>query len=181
MRSVLGGSRRIKVGTIVAIVVVSGAGLWSSSHVWFVVTLAAGGTTGGTVVATGADAAPALAALSFASLALAGALSIAGPIFRFLLGFLECLIGLCVAWSAWIALTDPFSAVSTVVTQATGVAGRSAAGLVAGVENAPWPTVALGVGLITVSVGVLVAVSGHQWPTVSRRYDASSNEPDDSV
>jgi uncharacterized membrane protein (TIGR02234 family) len=159
--------RRLRTVVISGIVATSALGLLCWSQRWFVVKL----VVGGTVEASGSDAAAALAALSFASLALAGTLIISGFVFRLILGVLQCLVGVSMTYSAWTAILDPGSAVSSAVTAATGIAGRSVRGTIAGVEATPWPALALAVGILALALGIVVLISSPRWPVVSSRFD----------
>ena len=81
--------------------------------------------------------------MTLAALALIAALTLAGNIFRRVLGVLEVLIGASIVLAAVVALSDPVAASAKLVTKATGVAGEaSVRSLVASVGQTPWPWIA---------------------------------------
>ncbi|MFC9919095.1 Trp biosynthesis-associated membrane protein [Agromyces binzhouensis] len=165
-------ARRVKLLAILGILVGSGLALLAWSQAWYSATLVDGAATGSatTLEVSGQSASPALSALALAGFALAGALTIAGPVIRVVLGLLAALLGGCVVLAASITISGPVAAVSSAVAEATGVAGaESIAGLVADVVASPWPTIAVIGGVIVVLAGVTVVVTARAWPT-SRRY-----------
>ncbi len=124
----------------------------------------------------GQAAAPALSALGLASLALVGALSIAGPRVRIVLGILETAIGVLLVTVASAALADPLAASASTVTAATAVSGpESIAALVTGVAVSAWPAVAIAAGVLTALVGLAVLVTGARWPGPTRKYEAAAS------
>ncbi|MUN08340.1 hypothetical protein GLX25_14580 [Agromyces luteolus] len=165
-------ARRVKLVAILGILIGSGLALLAWSQTWYTATLVDGAAAGSaaTLDVGGQAASPALSALALAGLALAGALTIAGPLIRIVLGLLAALLGGCVVLAASLAIADPVAAVSSAVAEATGVAGAgSTAELVADVVASPWPAVAVAGGVVVVIAGLAVVVTGRAWPT-SRRY-----------
>jgi uncharacterized membrane protein (TIGR02234 family) len=131
---------------------------------------------------TGSTAAPALTALALAGLALGGALAIAGPVIRVVLGLLEVLLGVSVSLAAVLAISNPAAASAAAVTAATGIAGRnSAAGTVTDSALTAWPFVAAGAGVLMVVAGVLVVGTARRWPGPTNRYQATRFEPVDGA
>ncbi|GGI47118.1 trp region conserved hypothetical membrane protein [Agromyces flavus] len=162
----------MKLPAIVGILAGSGLGLLAWSQTWFAVTLVDGAAAAGatTLEVGGATASPAIAALALAGLALAGALAIAGPLIRIVLGLLAAVLGGCLVLAASLSSAAPVASVSGAVAEATGVAGaESTAGLIASVTATAWPVVAIVGGVLVVLAGVLVVATGRAWPT-SRRY-----------
>ena len=168
--------RRLRLTTIVALLALDGIVLLAWTQPWASVTIA----DTATLAVAGDVAAPALTALALSGLALAGALTIAGPLFRVVLGVLQVALGALVTTSAALMLGDPVSAVSPAVTAATGVSGRaSVAALVETLTLSPWPVVALVAGILLAVVGASVVVFTRRWPASSRRYQAVNlEEPD---
>ena len=170
---------RLKLIVVLAGVVLSGLTLLSWSQTWFLVSLS-GEASADHVIEVGGDvAAPALAALSLAGLALVGALSIAGPVFRIILGALETAIGVSVVLSAALALLSPVAASAPLVTKATGVSGvDSVASLVNSVGQTPWPILALVLGAGACALGIVIIATWRRWPRASRKYQATRFEPE---
>jgi len=162
--------RRLKLGVIVAGLVLSGLTLLAWTQQWFAISLLPDGS-----VAVGGDvAAPALAALALSGLALVAALAIAGPVFRVVLGLLEAAIGALAVVSAVLAIVDPVAACASAITAVTGVSGAaSVAALVSAVAPTAWPFVALLAGALIVTVGITIVVSSRLWPQSSRKYQAA--------
>ncbi|BDZ52970.1 Trp biosynthesis-associated membrane protein [Agromyces marinus] len=163
---------RVKLASIVGILLGSGLALLAWSQPWFEVVLASGATSaaGTSLSVTGQVAAPALSALALAGLALGGALTIAGPLIRVVLGLLGAVLGGCIVLAASVAIADPIAAVSASVAEATGVAGGDpTAELVAQANASAWPAVAVAGGAIVVLAAVWALVTARSWPA-SRRH-----------
>ncbi|PSL39497.1 putative membrane protein (TIGR02234 family) [Labedella gwakjiensis] len=165
--------KRLKSLSILAVLVVSGLVFLIWTRTWFVFEVTADQTEGVAVEATGESAAPALAALGLAGLAAGAALSIAGRLFRVVLGSLVGLIGASVVLSAVLAIIDPIASSSSAISTATGIAGRdSIAAVVDSVDTSPWPALGVVVGALLVLIGVVVVATAGRWPGPSRKYDA---------
>ena len=169
-------TRRTKSLALLLVLATSAATFLGWSQEWS--TLRIGGQSPALVPVAGSVAAPALSALALSSLALAGALAIAGRVLRVVLGILQTLIGATVALTAVAAVAGPVQAGEAAVTTVTGVAGSTAvAQLVVGWTTTPWGPVTLVAGLASALTGVLVAITGPRWPTGRSRYDAPGDEP----
>lgn len=164
---------RLKLLTILIGVALSALTLLAWTQLWFAVTL----DSGGELSVSGDIAAPALTALALAGLALAGALAIAGVVFRVILGALQISIGALIVASAALALADPVGASARAITAATGVAGsESVLQLVSRTSSTPWPIVTLLVGILMALLGVSIIAAAKRWPASSRRYQAVSGQ-----
>ncbi|WP_440710340.1 Trp biosynthesis-associated membrane protein [Herbiconiux sp. YIM B11900] len=169
--------RRLKLMTILIVLVASGLTFLAWSQSWGTLELRAGTNTETTLDVPGSAAAPALSALSLAGLALAGALAIAGPLIRIVLGALEVLLGASVLWSAIGAIADPVGVGASVVTSSTGVAGTaSIRELVNPLSTSVWPALTVVFGAVMVLAGVLIIATVRRWPVASRRYQAVTFE-----
>ncbi|WP_395243042.1 Trp biosynthesis-associated membrane protein [Agromyces sp. MMS24-K17] len=164
----------MKLPAILLAIAGSGLALLSWSQTWFEVLLVDGAGSGAVIAVGGDVASPALAALALAGLALAGALAIAGPGIRIVLGILAVLLGGCLVLAASLSLGSPLESVGPAVTDATGVTGDDpVAALVASAAATGWGAVAIAGGVLVVAAGVLVLATGHRWPSSSRRYRAT--------
>jgi len=170
-------ARRIKNTVILASAVLAIITLVAWTQVWFQVAL-----VGGTAVEVGGQiAAPALSALSLTSFVLVGALSIAGPVFRFVFGVLEALIGVAVVFSGALAVADPIAASASAISTATGVAGeKSVAELVDTIDGGLWPWVTIVCGVLIVLAGIAIVVTSPRWPGSTRKYQAARLVPADA-
>lgn len=169
-------TRRTKSLALLLVLATSAATFLGWSQDWS--TLRIGGQAPALVPVAGSVAAPALSALALSSLALAGALAIAGRALRVVLGILQVLIGATVAVTALAAVSGPVQAGEGAVTTVTGVAGSApVADLVVGWTTTPWGPVTLVAGIASALTGVLVAITGPRWPTGRSRYDAAADAP----
>ncbi len=162
--------RRARLMSVVVIVACGALGVISSTQTWLTVVLDDGAHHA--LEVPGASAVPVLAPLSLAVLALGAALSIVGLALRYVFGALAVLIGGLLAWlTAAVVFQHPVSAVASVVTEATGIAGESSvAKLVASITATAWPAVTLAVWAVLVVAGVFVLATGHAWARTGRRY-----------
>lgn len=140
---------------------------------WVAVTL----DDGQRLSAAGDVAAPAASTLALSGLVLIGALAIAGPFFRVVLGVLQALLGATIVLSSALALAFPVAASSAVVTEATGVSGsQTVAGLVASAAIGVWPWASTIAAVLLVGLGVVTVVTSGRWPGSARKYSALRTE-----
>lgn len=159
---------RLRLSVVLAGIVAAGLALLAWTQTWFDLVLDGGQALG----VPGQAAVPALSALGLASLALVGALAIAGPRVRLALGVVEVAIGGFGIFVAGSALTNPLLASASTVTAATAVSGsESIAALVTSVAVSAWPVVAIAAGVLTAVVGLAVLVTGRRWPGPTKRYE----------
>lgn len=165
---------RLKYASILAAVLASGVVLTASTQTWYTLHLAAGSGHSGAPAVTGAVAAPAIAALSLAGVAFAGALALAGRILRYVLALLGLVLAFSIIASTVSAMIDPIGTGITVVSKATGIAGDSSVRAIIGSTDAtPWPVIALIGGILLAAAALCVAATAHLWPGTSRRYGAT--------
>ena len=170
--------RRFKSMLILAVIAASGLALLAWTQTWATLQVTLDGAGARALEVTGAIAAPGLTALALAGLALAGALTIAGPVIRIILGLLEMLLGVSVMLSAGLAIGDPVGAGSAAVTAATGIAGSESTR--AGVSQAQltgWPYLALAAGVSMLIIGLAVCVTARRWPGPTKRYETTRFAP----
>lgn len=166
--------RRLKLTLLLASLAVSGIVFLAWTREWFAVTL----STGQVLSVTGSTAAPATSTLALTTLVLVGALAIAGPVFRVILGILESLLGVTIALSSILAIADPTQSSRPAITAATGIAGtESVSDLVESVSTSVWPWISAVAGIALVVLGVLVAITGRRWPGSSRKYSTVRTAP----
>lgn len=168
--------RRLRVVSVLAIAAIHGVALLAWTQPWFDVRLAEGQQ----LTVAGDVAAPALPALALAGLALAGALTIAGPFFRIALGVLQTLLAATVVITSVMAVGDPVSAASAAIGEATGLSGDDTLRqLVASASTSVWPWVAIAAGVIGALLGIAVLLTWRRWPESSRKYRGAVLEPAD--
>ncbi|WP_127819933.1 Trp biosynthesis-associated membrane protein [Microbacterium sp. CPCC 204701] len=155
----------------VAVTVACGAlGVISATQTWLAVALDDG--AGLALEVPGATAVPVLTPLSLAVMALGAALSIVGLALRYVFGALSVVVGGVLAWqTANVAFERPVSAVASVVTEATGIAGESSvAQLVTSISATAWPIVTLVAWVVLVLAGAFTLATARAWSGTGRRY-----------
>lgn len=163
-------TRRARLLSVVVIVLCGAIGVISSTQTWLTVELADGAHH--TLDVPGASAVPVLAPLSLAVLALGAALSIVGLVLRYVFGALAILVGGTLAWlTAEVAFEHPVSAVASVVTESTGIAGEtSVSQLIATITASAWPAITLVAWALLVVAGAFVLATARRWSGTGRRY-----------
>ena len=159
---------------VVAGAVAAGAGAVLASTQPF-----AAATVGGVrepIVVAGQQAAPALAPLGIVALALALALTIAGPIARVVLGAVLVLLGAGIVALTLPSALDPTFGTAGAISAATGVTDVSA--LVTGRSSTPWPAVGVIAGLLAAVLGVVVLIRTARWTTGGRRFSRTPRAVD---
>ena len=170
-------SRRLKLGAVLAGVVLSAFVLLTWTREWYAIRL----DTGQVLSVAGDVAAPALTALALSGFALAAALAIAGVVFRVILGLLQASLGALIITSAALAMADPVTASARAITQATGVDGRVSIGeLVDSVAGTAWPAVALALGILLTLLGAAIVFTARRWPDASRKYRTLARGDDET-
>lgn len=180
--------RRARSMAVLAMLAAGAIGVIASTQTWIDVTLDDGAQQ--TLAVAGADALPVLTPLSLAALALGAALSIVGPVLRYLFGVLGILIAVLVGiGTAQLLFATPVSATAAVVTEATGISGTDAvASLVSDLSLTPWPAVTLIAQLVLAAAAVFTLVTARHWASgASRKYrtateaGADTGRPHDAI
>lgn len=160
--------RRIRLLALLLPVGVAAAALLAWTQPWVTLEL----TDGRMIVAAGDAAAPAVPPFALAGLALVGALTLAGLVFRIILGLLQSLLGAGLIASGVLAISDPVAASLGPLTAATGVDGLdSVRALVESSTVSAWPWVAMVAGAAGMVIGVAIALTASRWPQRTRRFD----------
>lgn len=171
--------RTVRTLALLLPVIVSAVAFLAWSQSWVTVTL----VDGATVVAAGDASAPAVPPFALAAVALVGALALAGPVFRVVLGVLQALLGSGIAASGLLVIADPVQAAGIRITEATGIAGIDAVrGLVEQTQLSVWPAVATAAGVAGVVIGIAIAATATRWPPRTRRFEpVRFAAPDDAA
>jgi len=166
--------QRLRLVTILTGIVLSGLALIAWTQQWVSVTV----QNGPTLVVGGDVAAPALSTLSLAGLALVAALTVAGPVFRVILGVLEASLGALIVYSGVAALSDPVAAAAPSITEVTGISGiESIRALVTTFSVTAWPVVTVVLGILLVLLAIAVIATSRRWPVSGRKYQTVRVEP----
>lgn len=148
--------------------------LIAATQTWAAITVDAG--AGAQIFeATGQNQNAALSPVALAILAAAVALTIAGPIFRRLLGVLIAVLGAGSAWLAFAIMRDPVESASSGLTELTGLAGDGHAELVVAVAPSVWPVIAAVTGCLSGVYGVLIAILGGRWGSSGKKYESTTS------
>lgn len=144
-------------------------GIISSTQTWLTVQRADAGSD---ILVPGASALPLLAPLSLAVLALGAALSLTGPVLRLIFGVLAGAVAVLMGWSTLqLLLATPLGAVSSTVTETTGLAGSEALeGVIDAIIPSAWPVIALIGWVILLLAAVVVLLTWRGWKRGGRRY-----------
>jgi uncharacterized membrane protein (TIGR02234 family) len=165
---------RLRLLTVVGLLVADGIALLAWSQTWFVLRV-----EGHAVAVPGSIAGTAVLAFALTGLALVLAVLIAGVVFRVVLGVLQVLVGAGLAASAGFALGDPVAASGGIVTEATGLTGPAARALVSSIAATAWPAIAVAAGVLLALLGILLAVGAPRWPRATRRFERTRTVPAD--
>jgi len=163
--------RRPRSLAVIAMLLAGAIGVIASTQTWIDVTLADGAQQ--TLAVPGSDALPVLTPLSLAALALGAALSIAGPVVRYVFGTLGLAIAVLTGiGAAQIVFGTPVSATAATVADATGISGVDAVGdLVSGLSLTPWPAITLLAQLLLAAAAVFTLATARRWSSgAGRKY-----------
>lgn len=166
--------RRIRTVAVLLVLAGGALALIGSTQTWHDVTLRDGAQS--TLAVSGAQALAVLSPLALAALALGLALTIVGPVLRYVLGALAVALGGGLAVAAGrVALTHPADALSTAVAEATGLSGAAAVeSLVSDIADTPWPALTVAAAVLIALGGVLTLATAHRWSGAGRRYRAEA-------
>ncbi|MBW8763902.1 MAG: Trp biosynthesis-associated membrane protein [Microbacterium sp.] len=144
-------------------------GIISSTQTWLTVQRADAGSD---ILVPGASALPLLAPLSLAVLALGAALSLTGRVLRLIFGVLAGAVAILMGWNTLqLLLSTPVGAVSSTITETTGLAGPEALeGVIGAIIPSAWPPIALAGWVILLLAAVVVLLTGRGWKSGGRRY-----------
>lgn len=163
-----------KLWLLAGIAVAGGVSLYSATQVRVTLSLTEGAAAFSELAVTGQQMNQSLSPVAIAALASALALTIAGKVFRRVLGVLVLLLGAGLGAIALAVMRDPASAVAGRLAEATGLAGSAQAGLITAVAVSPLVMLTLVAGAVLAVLGVLVLVFGGRWKTAGRKYEAEA-------
>lgn len=162
---------RIKPVALGGIAIAGAAGLLAGSQTWISFMLEG---THSLETVTGHDVNAALSPVSIAIVAAALALTIAGPVFRRVLGVLVALLGAGAAALSIGVLANPVAALSGRVTELTGITGANGDAAVTWHQTAVWAYISVAAGALALVLGTTVVVTAARWTAGGRKYDAAA-------
>ncbi|MDD7929605.1 Trp biosynthesis-associated membrane protein [Microbacterium thalli] len=161
---------RSRMLAVLAAVLGGGLAVIGSTQPWLEATLRDGAHA--VLPVPGTEALPLVTPLGLAALALGLALSIVGPVLRYVFGGLGIVIGgALLVESVRIALTTPPAAVVGVVAETTGLSGVAAVeALVSTITATAWPVITAVGALLIAAGGVVTLLTARSWRSTARRY-----------
>lgn len=162
---------------VTGILLLAAVALIAATQVWLNIELSEGVSAQGALTVTGQQLSPPLAPMALALAALALALTIAGRIFRFVLGALGVLLGAGIVALTLGVLSAPLDAAAGKVTELTGIGGSDATGIavVASSQVTAWAAITATAGCLAALLGLAVLVWGRRWRSAGRKYETASN------
>lgn len=161
---------RAKPLTLGGVALAGAAALIAGSQTW--VSFMLDGTHSVETV-TGHAANAALTPVAVALIAAALALTIAGRVFRRVLGALVALLGAGLAALSGGVIADPLGAAGTRITELTGIAGGAAGSEVLWSDVSAWGWVSALAGALAVLLGMVILLLSGRWGAAGRKYDAA--------
>ena len=161
---------RTKLLSLGGVAIAGGGGLLAGAQTW--VSFMLDGTHE-LVEVTGHAANAALSPVAIALVAAALALTIAGPIFRRVLGALVALLGVGMIALTANVIASPLGAVSGRITELTGIAGGASTNMVVWSQLSVWAWVSLAAGVLAVLLGLVIIIFGGRWVAGGRKYDTA--------
>lgn len=162
---------------VTGILLLAAVALIAATQVWLNIELSEGVSAQGALTVTGQQLSPPLAPMALALAALALALTIAGRIFRLVLGALGVLLGAGIVALTLGVLSAPLDAAAGKVTELTGIGGSDATGIavVASSQVTAWAAITATAGCLAALLGLAVLVWGRRWRSAGRKYETASN------
>lgn len=153
-----------------AIVLAAALALLTSVQRWLDIKFFTGVASAESLSVSGQELSPALTLLALAALASALVLTIAGPIFRRVIGVLVAVLGGGLAAIGLLTVTQPLAGARAAIEAVTGITGDDQFGLVRATVVSAWPTVAGLSGIVLVFAGLWIVIFGGRWFSGGRKY-----------
>lgn len=173
--------RGSKAGLLAGIALAGGFSLVGATQTWLTITFVEGAAAFGWLEVSGQQLNQSLSPIAIAALAAALALTIAGKVFRRVLGVLVALLGGGILAIALVVFADSKSAAASRIAEATGLAGANQLDLVTEVVSSPYILLTAGAGVALVLLGFLVLLLGPGWRKAGRKYEAEVGRPQREV
>lgn len=160
-------------GVLIGLIVLSGAlALLTGVQTWVHVAFIPGVATVEDLAVPGQKVSPALTLIALAVLASALVLTIAGKMFRRVLGGLLGVLGAGLAIIGFTVWQTPLDGARGPVEVVTGLSGEAIYNLVDTVDATPWPIITAAIGIALVITGVSIIVLSGRWKASGRKYEA---------
>ncbi|MGK0741490.1 Trp biosynthesis-associated membrane protein [Leucobacter sp. Z1108] len=166
---------RSKLPLLGAVALSGGLALVAATQPWATIVLVEGAAAAGALQVSGQDLNASLSPVAIAALAAALALTIAGKIFRRVLGILVAALGAGAIAVAVGVLVDPVGAAAGRIAEITAISGADQLALVQSSALSVWPLVTAIAGGALIVFGVLVVILSGRWGTAGRKYESRSD------
>lgn len=148
--------------------------LVSATQTWVALRLIEGAAATDMLLVSGQDLNASLSPVAIAVLAAALALTIAGRVFRWVLGVLITGLGAGIAAMSVGVLSGPVQAASGKLAEITAISGASQLDLVSSADTTIWPLLTVATGILLAVLGVAVVVLSGRWRAAGRKYESGS-------
>lgn len=161
---------------LIAVLVLAVAGtLAAATQVWVALELREDAAAFAHFAVTGQQLNSSLSPVALAGLAAGLALTIAGRVFRFVLGAVVVLLGVAISAMSVGVLGNPVAVTSARLAEVTGLTGHAQDALVLHASVSAWPTVSLILGVLTALSGAAVLLLAGRWREGGRKYRSASD------
>ena len=158
-----------------AVALSGGLALVAATQPWATIVLVEGAAAAGALQVSGQDLNASLSPVAIAAIAAALALTIAGKIFRRVLGILVAALGAGAIAVAVGVLADPVGAAAGRIAEITAISGADQLALVQSSALSVWPLVTAIAGGALIVSGVLVVILSGRWGTAGRKYESRTD------
>lgn len=166
---------RSKTVSIAGVALAGALALYGATQIWLTVELTAGAAAFTQIEITGQQLNQSLSPIALAALAAALALTIAGKVFRSILGAVVLLLGTGIIAIAIAVMAEPGASASGRISEATGIAGAQQLQLIAEVHTSFVVWVTAIAGALLVLFGLFVLIASGRWKQAGRKYDAAAS------
>jgi hypothetical protein len=163
--------RRSKLISVVGSLIAAGLLIASGGLPWLTVTFPHGALPIDTLSVTGYQAAPSLAALSLAAIAVAVALTIARPVLRVALGIVQVLVAIGLLSVITLTILDPTAAAASAIAGVSGISDSGQDVLDATASLTVLPAVALVLAGVLLVIAISTLVTARRWPDGGDRHE----------
>lgn len=160
---------------LLGMLVVTGAlALVSATQGWVTMQFIPGAAAVSALTVSGQDVNASLSPIAIAVLAAALALTIAGRVFRRVLGALLIVLGWGIAAIAVGVLSDPVQSATGRLAEITAITGSQQLELVRSHTISVWPFLTAVTGGLILLLGLVILVVSGRWRTAGRKYQSAS-------
>lgn len=165
---------RSKLPLLGALVLTGALALVSATQGWVTMQFVPGAAAVSALTVSGQDVNASLSPIAIAVLAAALALTIAGRVFRRVLGALLIALGWGIAAIALGVLGDPVQSATSRIAEITAITGTQQLELVRSHAISSWPVLTAVTGGLILLLGAAILVVSGRWRSAGRKYQSTS-------